>query len=562
MPNYYYTDTNGSKQGLYTEQQLQRLIVRGRVTPTTPVETDAGFKGIAGQIPGLNFTASSPFAQTLPPTSSPSVQQETYPLPQSAPSATANPFSAPSAHVANHAMPQYQYQSAPIVDQVIPQNISTSVADEHGGSSWQVTIIGAVLILVVGGIGWQLISATSNSAGQTKADKPEIVAEAQNTPIVDAPKPDNNRSPVVNENRPAVADEKRVATTSASNTDRHSLWLANQAVLNGYLQEALTAISKDIMLTSEQEWISILAKFNVVDLDSCGCSDEFKTAYKELVKSLTEYSLSRNVLANAKRRGDSANYIAYSEEDLNRKKQSFGSAVMKYQNAYNQEVTRKSGGNPEQALINKFLEKHGNDLKKVDAAGKTLLHKAVSDMEPLVVVKHLVSQGLDVNAKARDGSTPLLAAITKQNVDVVEFLASNGADLNVRIDTLIPLGAAMQLNNIEMARILISNGANVNAVIDTKEGTTLLHAATFLGNLEIAKLLVTNGANVNAKMKNDFSTLHIAATKGHLEIVKLLVANGANVNARTTPNGRTPLGCATSERKTAVASYLRSVGGR
>ena len=88
MPNYYYTDTNGSKQGLYTEQQLQRLIARGRITPTTPIETDTGFKGVASQVSGLNFTASSPFAKTVPPAP---IQQG---LPQSTPPVAPNPFTA------------------------------------------------------------------------------------------------------------------------------------------------------------------------------------------------------------------------------------------------------------------------------------------------------------------------------------------------------------------------------------------------------------------------------------------------------------------------------------
>jgi len=118
MANYYYTDENGSKQGLYTEQQLQRLIARGRVTPTTPIETDAGFKGVASQVPGLNFNTSSPFASNTPPTPA---QQETYGVSQSVPpaapnpfaatphgeSATANPFS--TSMPTNHAVPQQPY---------------------------------------------------------------------------------------------------------------------------------------------------------------------------------------------------------------------------------------------------------------------------------------------------------------------------------------------------------------------------------------------------------------------------------------------------------------------
>ena len=53
MAKFFLTDTNGNKQGPYNEQQLQSGIAKGIITPTTPLETDTGHKGLAGQIPGL-----------------------------------------------------------------------------------------------------------------------------------------------------------------------------------------------------------------------------------------------------------------------------------------------------------------------------------------------------------------------------------------------------------------------------------------------------------------------------------------------------------------------------
>ena len=66
MPNYFYLDVNGQKQGPVNDQQLQALATRGIITPDTPLATDTGHEGKAGQIPGLKFNAvaTSPFAQT------------------------------------------------------------------------------------------------------------------------------------------------------------------------------------------------------------------------------------------------------------------------------------------------------------------------------------------------------------------------------------------------------------------------------------------------------------------------------------------------------------------
>ena len=55
MANYFYTDANGQKQGPINDEQLRTLAARGVVTPDTPLETDSGYKGVAGQIPGLDF---------------------------------------------------------------------------------------------------------------------------------------------------------------------------------------------------------------------------------------------------------------------------------------------------------------------------------------------------------------------------------------------------------------------------------------------------------------------------------------------------------------------------
>ena len=68
MTTFFLTDKNGTKHS-FTEQQLQTLAAQGKITPNTPLETDTGHKGLAGQIPGLKFdtatAAPSPFGQTV-----------------------------------------------------------------------------------------------------------------------------------------------------------------------------------------------------------------------------------------------------------------------------------------------------------------------------------------------------------------------------------------------------------------------------------------------------------------------------------------------------------------
>lgn len=55
MPKFFYYDANGQKQGPVNEPQLQSLATQGIVTPETALETESGYRGVASQIPGLNF---------------------------------------------------------------------------------------------------------------------------------------------------------------------------------------------------------------------------------------------------------------------------------------------------------------------------------------------------------------------------------------------------------------------------------------------------------------------------------------------------------------------------
>ena len=66
MPNYYYTDANGQKQGPVSEEQLRELASQRAIAPHTPMETEDGHKGLAGQIPGLFAATAPPFNSMTP----------------------------------------------------------------------------------------------------------------------------------------------------------------------------------------------------------------------------------------------------------------------------------------------------------------------------------------------------------------------------------------------------------------------------------------------------------------------------------------------------------------
>ena len=187
----------------------------------------------------------------------------------------------------------------------------------------------------------------------------------------------------------------------------------------------------------------------------------------------------------------------------------------------------------EQATIDKFL-----------AGGRTSLHNACDSRfnQDDAVVKYLVSQGADVNAKRDDGDTPLNIAVSFGQSEVVKFLVSQGADVNAKgWYGYFPLHSAAGKGHVEIVKYLVSQGADVNK--GTSDGYTPLHSAAGNGNIEIVEFLVSHGADVKAKDKFFQTPLHSAAGSGHIEVAKILISNGANVNVKTTDgySGVTPL---------------------
>lgn len=132
MANFFYTDENGTKHSI-NDQQLQTLAMKGVIKPETPLETDSGHTGLAGQIPGLQFNTAAP-----------------------------SPFA-----------------------QMAQQNVAVPVAEQSRGSSWQVTLIGIVLISIVGGVGWSIIDKQQPE----QANNAPLVAidNVQVPPVNDAP---------------------------------------------------------------------------------------------------------------------------------------------------------------------------------------------------------------------------------------------------------------------------------------------------------------------------------------------------------------------------------------
>ena len=96
-----------------------------------------------------------------------------------------------------------------------------------------------------------------------------------------------------------------------------------------------------------------------------------------------------------------------------------------------------------------------------------------------------------VQARDKDGSTPLHCATWKGHQETVAVLLDAGADVNAQNSNehwgTTPLHAAAHANQAAIAQLLIEHGADVHA--EDLNGKTPMHHTTFHKARAVAKLL-------------------------------------------------------------------------
>jgi ankyrin repeat protein len=148
--------------------------------------------------------------------------------------------------------------------------------------------------------------------------------------------------------------------------------------------------------------------------------------------------------------------------------------------------------------------KHPSDMYS-DPKVVSLVEAAIhGDMQK---VKTLKKQGVNVNAVAVDGPTPLMWAIHTNSVNGIKALLDAGADPNLRMQPL---------RGFSVMELAVGNHDSDSA--------------------HILRELLQHGGNPNLQVSDpihDVSLLAIAAAEGQIENVGLLIAAGADVNAHT-----------------------------
>ena len=169
-------------------------------------------------------------------------------------------------------------------------------------------------------------------------------------------------------------------------------------------------------------------------------------------------------------------------------------------------------------------------LTAVLLAGVPLIEAAKSS--DTAAVRTLLQKKVDVNAAEGDGTTALLWASYKDDIEIADLLIRAGANVNTANDLgATPLWTASQNGSAAMVRRLLQAGANPNAAL--LSGEPALMVASRAGNADIVEQLLSKGANVNVRAARGQTALMWAVAQKHSPVVKVLLAHGADVNARS-----------------------------
>ncbi|KAG2449821.1 hypothetical protein HYH02_005344 [Chlamydomonas schloesseri] len=271
-------------------------------------------------------------------------------------------------------------------------------------------------------------------------------------------------------------------------------------------------------------------------------------------------------------------------------------------------VKEYSAGHEDPRLLDNIFELLYEETSPniMDAdAGRSALHWAVLHGQ-VQLARTLLEAGALVNTFAKDGSTPLMAAVRKGSIEVVELLLEEGArtELINSATGAGPLLLAAVFSNMDLVQLLLERkampdvqwggpngpvtpltavaakvcepkptaeqylqiveallaaGASPDVIVDASKGETLLHNAVARSQVALVRALLGVKANPDTPSKG-LTPLMTAVRLSSCELVEALIDGGAEVEAKNEFNGKSAFSMAVNLGNLELVQLLLAKG--
>ncbi|XP_077746986.1 ankyrin repeat domain-containing protein 26-like [Canis aureus] len=211
----------------------------------------------------------------------------------------------------------------------------------------------------------------------------------------------------------------------------------------------------------------------------------------------------------------------------------------------------------EEACVDILLRK-GADVNTKDFKDNTALHYAAYEGNISIARKLLLNKG-DIEAKNKDGLTPLLLAINEKKEKMVAFLVEKANINAVDYAKRTALHLACAIGREDMVKLLVDRHCQLN-LCDGEDRTALVKAIQCQEEACVT-ILLEHGADPKVKDNKGNTALHYAAHEGIVSIAEKLLLQNANIEAKNT-DGLTPVLVALNENKEQMVKFLVGKGAR
>ncbi|KAJ1325965.1 ankyrin repeat domain-containing protein 50 [Microdochium nivale] len=225
----------------------------------------------------------------------------------------------------------------------------------------------------------------------------------------------------------------------------------------------------------------------------------------------------------------------------------------------------KAASRGHESIVRLLLDQ-GADFEAKDSDGVTALMRAARNGHESVI-RLLLDKGVDCEAKDSDGVTLLMKATSRGHESIVRLLLNHGADFEAKDnDGVTALMRAARDGKAVTAAVLLDHGSDID-IVDHRGRTAVFLAGTF-GHSKTTKLLLDRGARVLTKdladarsLADDNPILVQAAHKGAIGIVRAALER-VNFAEESKSPGRTALWYAAREGHCDVVEVLLERGVR